>query len=112
MRFTYKFFDNFDTIDSKILGRRSFLNLIEEIKEIILDLTDTDILWVDTEVADYKTSHPRLSLIQVLAYPQDTRGDRAAPLRDRTYMIDVLDKPEVAQLNLKCGVYHQPRQPS
>jgi len=28
-----------------------YLTDIEEIKEIILDLTDTDILWVDTEVA-------------------------------------------------------------
>lgn len=68
-----------------------YLTEIEEIKEIILDLTDTDILWVDTEVADYNTSHSRLSLIQVLAYPQDTSGDR-------TYMIDVLDKPEIIEL--------------
>ncbi|PHV62106.1 ribonuclease D [Cyanobacterium aponinum] len=67
-----------------------YLTEVEEIKEIILDLTDTDILWVDTEVADYQTSHPRLSLIQVLAYPQDTRGDR-------TYIIDVLEKPEIIE---------------
>lgn len=68
-----------------------YLTEIQDIKEIILDLTDTDILWVDTEVADYNTSHSRLSLIQVLAYPQDTSGDR-------TYMIDVLDKPEIIEL--------------
>ncbi len=67
-----------------------YLTEIEEIKDIIFDLTDTDILWVDTEVADYKSSHSRLSLIQVLAYPQDITGDR-------TYMIDVLDKPEITE---------------
>ncbi|MBL1209594.1 3'-5' exonuclease [Geminocystis sp. GBBB08] len=65
-----------------------YLTDIDEIKNIILDLTETDILWLDTEVADYHTKKPRLSLIQILAYGDNLNGDR-------TYMLDVLDKPEV-----------------
>lgn len=65
-----------------------YLTNIDEIKNIILDLTEADILWLDTEVADYKTKKPRLSLIQVLAYPHNLDGSR-------TYMLDVLDKPDL-----------------
>ncbi len=65
-----------------------YLTDIDEIKNIILDLTQTDILWLDTEVADYKTRNPRLSLIQVLAYGDNLNGNR-------TYMLDVLDKPDL-----------------
>ncbi len=60
----------------------------EEIKNIIVDLTETDILWVDTEVADYKTKKPRLSLIQILAYPHNLDGNR-------TYLLDVLDNSDL-----------------
>ncbi len=60
----------------------------KEIKDIILDLEETDILWLDTEVADYKTKKPRLSLIQILAYPHNLNGDR-------TYLFDVLDNDDL-----------------
>jgi DNA segregation ATPase FtsK/SpoIIIE, S-DNA-T family len=49
------------------------------------------ILWLDTEVADCNTYFPRLSLIQVLAEPTDSTGEFA-------YIIDVLDKPDLAAL--------------
>lgn len=65
-----------------------------EIKNIILDLIETDILWLDTEVADYATKKPRLSLIQVLAYPENLDGSR-------TYMLDVLDKPDLINFFIK-----------
>lgn len=65
-----------------------------EIKNIILDLIETDILWIDTEVADYATKKPRLSLIQVLAYSENLDGSR-------TYMLDVLDKPDLIDFFIK-----------
>ena len=65
-----------------------YLTDVHQIKNVILDLTETDILWLDTEVADYNTKKPRLSLIQVLAYPHNLDGDR-------TYMLDVLDRQDV-----------------
>ena len=65
-----------------------------EIKNIILDLIETDILWLDTEVADYATKKPRLSLIQVLAYPENLDGSRI-------YMLDVLDKPDLIDFFIK-----------
>jgi ribonuclease D len=60
------------------------------IKEIISELSEADILWLDTEVADYNTKKPRLSLIQVLAYPQNLDGSR-------TCIIDVLDKTDLVE---------------
>lgn len=65
-----------------------YLTDLDEIKNIIIDLRETDILWLDTEVADYATKNPRLSLIQILAYGDNLDGDR-------TYMLDVLDKQEI-----------------
>lgn len=65
-----------------------YLTDINDIKGIIIDLSETDILWLDTEVADYKTKKPRLSLIQVLAYPENLDGNR-------TYLFDVLDKADL-----------------
>ncbi|MDY6785397.1 MAG: ribonuclease D [Cyanobacteriota bacterium] len=47
-------------------------------------------LWLDTEVADYNTSKPRLSLVQISDDPTDLKGDRAV-------IFDVLDCPEIIQ---------------
>ncbi|NEQ73594.1 MAG: ribonuclease D [Okeania sp. SIO2C9] len=55
-----------------------------DIKKCIQQLATANILWIDTEVADYNTRKPRLSLIQVLAESQDLIGDRV-------YILDVLD---------------------
>ena len=61
----------------------------DEIRDLIADYAQMPILWVDTEVADYKTSKPRLSLIQVLHSANDMSGDRVS-------ILDVLDRPELA----------------
>ncbi|TBR60315.1 cell division protein FtsK [Westiellopsis prolifica IICB1] len=45
-------------------------------------------LWLDTEIADWHTYYPKLSLIQVLTEPNDYSGKSA-------YIIDVLGKPDL-----------------
>ena len=59
-------------------------------------------MWIDTEVADYKTRHPKLSLIQVL----DDVTDMTC---DRVYLLDVLNQPDLVgefmeqiMINPKC----------
>ncbi len=64
-----------------------YLTDATEIKAQINQFCSSKILWLDTEVADYRTPNPRLSLIQVLANPTAT-GD--------AYILDVLDKPDLA----------------
>ncbi|MEQ9234222.1 DNA translocase FtsK [Coleofasciculus sp. E2-BRE-01] len=63
-----------------------YLTTPNEIRKIIPQLATYSILWLDTEVADWHTPNPRLSLIQILADPTDRTGDRA-------YILDVLDNP-------------------
>ncbi len=67
---------------------KSYLTKAADIYSLITQSASHQILWLDTEVADWHTPNPRLSLIQVLADPTDLRGDAA-------YILDVLDKPEV-----------------
>ncbi|WP_013325097.1 3'-5' exonuclease [Gloeothece verrucosa] len=57
----------------------------DDIQALIDEFALLKILWLDTEVADFKSQKPRLSLIQMLAYPQDKDGSR-------TFIIDVLNK--------------------
>ncbi len=59
-----------------------------EIRSFFAQLAAVEVLWADTEVADWKTSKPRLSMIQVLTDPTDLTGNSA-------YLIDVLDKPDL-----------------
>ncbi|MEG4984784.1 ribonuclease D [Microcoleus sp. BR0-C5] len=66
-----------------------YLTAANDIKELIAKFSQAKILWVDTEIADYK-SNPRLSLIQVLADSTDSTGDA-------TFLLDVLDQPELAK---------------
>jgi len=66
-----------------------YLTAANDIKALIAKISQAKILWVDTEIADYK-SNPRLSLIQVLADSTDATGDAA-------FLLDVLDKPELAK---------------
>ncbi|GAA6618992.1 ribonuclease D [Scytonema sp. NUACC26] len=56
------------------------------IRSLIAEYTKADTLWIDTEVAEYNTRNPRLSLIQVLDNPTDLSGDR-------TFILDVLNQP-------------------
>lgn len=64
-----------------------YLTDTEQIKAVINQLSSAQILWIDTEVADYK-SQPRLSLIQVLTTVNDQTDDHF-------YLLDVLDKTEL-----------------
>jgi len=66
-----------------------YLTAANDIKALIAKFFQAKILWVDTEIADYK-SNPKLSLIQVLADSTDSTGDT-------TFLLDVLDKPELAK---------------
>ncbi len=64
-----------------------YLTNAREINAIIAKYTQAQTLWIDTEVADYKSRNPRLSLIQVLDEPYDMSGDRV-------HLLDVLDQPD------------------
>ncbi|OSO92239.1 cell division protein FtsK [Cylindrospermopsis raciborskii CENA303] len=65
-----------------------YLTDVTEIYRQISQLTRFRTLWLDTEIANWNTPYPRLSLIQVLAYPSDLTGEFA-------YIFDVLDKPDL-----------------
>ena len=65
-----------------------YLNTAETISELIDRLTDYSLLWLDTEVADWHTENPRLSLIQVLINGDDIT-------RESSYVLDVLDRPAI-----------------
>ena len=68
-----------------------YVNHPETIKDIINKLRGFSILWLDTEIADWQTSNPQLSLIQILSDPKAISGDQA-------YILDVLEKPELINL--------------
>lgn len=65
-----------------------YLTKATDIQALISRFVSAKILWLDTEVADWNTNNPKVSLIQVLAEPEDLIGDRI-------YIIDVLNKPEL-----------------
>lgn len=68
-----------------------------EIKLRISEYAQAEILWIDTEVADYKTDSPRLSLIQVLEHSTPLSGDNQALLTmaEQVSVLDVLEQPSV-----------------
>jgi S-DNA-T family DNA segregation ATPase FtsK/SpoIIIE len=65
-----------------------YLTQATDIRVQIEQFASKKILWLDTEVADWQTKNPKLSLIQVLDDPTDMTGDRA-------YILDVLYQPEL-----------------
>ena len=65
-----------------------YLTQTADIQALINQIASVKTLWLDTEVADWQTPNPRLSLIQVLTDPNDLTGDAA-------YILDVLDKPDL-----------------
>ncbi|MBR8833654.1 MAG: hypothetical protein DSM106950_06345 [Stigonema ocellatum SAG 48.90 = DSM 106950] len=67
-----------------------YLTQASEIKATITRLASRQILWLDTEVADYDTPFPKLSLIQVLAEPNDLAGDSV-------YILDVFKQPDIVE---------------
>ncbi|MBD2185867.1 PD-(D/E)XK nuclease family protein [Planktothrix sp. FACHB-1355] len=71
-----------------------YLNEASEIIAIINKFASAKIIFADTEVADWNTAYPRLSLIQVLADTDNLNADRA-------YILDVLDKPDLVAYFVK-----------
>lgn len=79
----------------------------KEIKTAIAHYTRAKRLWVDTEVADYRSKKPRLSLIQVADDPSESllHGSSVNILdlpevdnfADRVSLLDVLDRPELTE---------------
>ena len=65
-----------------------YLTQAEDIQTHIAKFASAKVLWLDTEVADWQTPKPRLSLIQVLVNPNNLT-------HESTYILDVLDKPEL-----------------
>jgi ribonuclease D len=65
-----------------------YLTSVRDIYSLIAEYTQATTLWIDTEVADYKSRNPKLSLIQILDRPQDMSGNYV-------YLLDVLEQPEV-----------------
>lgn len=56
----------------------------------VAEYTTEQTLWLDTEIADYQTRKPKLSLIQVLHNPSDLTGEQV-------YILDVLEQPQLVQ---------------
>ncbi len=67
-----------------------YIDSAKAFRGTIEELIEAKVLWVDTEVADYQSKKPKLSLIQVLDDPRDLTGDRVA-------IFDVLDRSEWVQ---------------
>lgn len=67
-----------------------YVTQASEIQAVITRLASRQILWLDTEVADYDTPFPKLSLIQVSVEPLDLAGDNV-------YILDVFQKPDVVK---------------
>ncbi len=61
------------------------------ITELVTKYAQAAILWIDTEIADFSTRKPRLSLIQLIDNPQDTTGEKVS-------VLDVLEQPQIADL--------------
>ncbi|MBU7583829.1 MAG: ribonuclease D [Nostoc sp. TH1S01] len=65
-----------------------YLTAASAIRNMIAEYTQAPTLWIDTEVADYNSKNPRLSLIQVLDDPDDMSGDRV-------FLLDVLNQDDL-----------------
>jgi S-DNA-T family DNA segregation ATPase FtsK/SpoIIIE len=65
-----------------------YLTKASEIRQTILQLKNYPILWLDTEVANWRTSNPTISLIQILANSEDLTGEFV-------YLLDVFNQPDL-----------------
>lgn len=65
-----------------------YLTQAHDIREAIARYAQAKTLWLDTEVADYQTSKPKLSLIQILDDSTDINGNHVL-------ILDVLNQPEL-----------------
>lgn len=71
----------------------------DDIKFQINDYSKSKILWIDTEVADYQTRKPKLSLIQVLDDPKDMTGEHV-------YILDILERSELVEYFLDQIIFN------
>ncbi len=93
----YAYEEDDDDGDNKSISDSAdsyYLETAEEILGLITHIKAFETLWLDTELADWQTKHPRLSLIQILSNPKDITGKS-------TYILDVLDKPEIVSEFIK-----------
>jgi S-DNA-T family DNA segregation ATPase FtsK/SpoIIIE len=67
-----------------------YLTKPDEIKTAIAHFTSYPTLWLDTEIANWQTRNPKLSLIQVLANSEDKKGNSV-------YLLDVLNKSNLTE---------------
>lgn len=67
-----------------------YLKSASEIRSLVAKYTKVKTLWLDTEVADYDTRNPKLSLIQVLDDSRDLTGESV-------YILDVLEQPFIVE---------------
>jgi len=65
-----------------------YLTQSDRINQAITKYSQAKLLWLDTEIADYQTKKPKLSLIQILDDLTDLTGDRVT-------IFDVLEQPEL-----------------
>jgi ribonuclease D len=65
-----------------------YLTTAGDIHSLIANYSNAKTLWIDTEVADFKSRNPRLSLIQILDNPEDMTGNSI-------YLLDVLELSDV-----------------
>ncbi len=86
-----------------------YLTEPDRISQAIANYAQAKILWIDTEIADYQSKKPRLSLVQVLDDPTDVKGDRVAILDvlDRTQLIDefidkIMANPAIEKVFSQC----------
>ena len=61
---------------------------------LIDEYTQAKTLWIDTEVADFKSRNSKLSLIQVLNGYSDN-------LKENVCILDVLESPEITDIFIK-----------
>lgn len=65
-----------------------YLTKVAEIRAAIAHYSRARTLWLDVEVADYRTKNPRLSLLQILDNSTDLSGKTVA-------ILDLLEQPEL-----------------
>lgn len=66
----------------------------DHISSLINEYTQAKTLWIDTEVADFKSRNPKLSLIQVLNSCSDN-------LKENVCILDVLENLEITDIFIK-----------
>jgi ribonuclease D len=65
-----------------------YISKLDQIEPLLPLIQTQSILWMDTEIADWRSSNPRLSLIQIAIHSQ----------WDEVLVIDVLDQPDLSSI--------------